>query len=61
MNEDIQYSKGPRYIDGINIDADIIAGEPIVSRRQISDPVNDGSLGKPTYAPGSLNKDGTPL
>ena len=37
MNEDIQYLKGPRYIDGINIDADIIAGEPIVRRRQISD------------------------
>jgi len=59
--DEIQYLKGPRYIDGINIDADIIATEPEVTVRQINDPVNDGSLGKPTYAPGSMNKDGTPL
>ena len=61
MNDDIQYLKGPRYIDGVNIDADIIAAEPKVTIRQIDDPVNDGSLGDPTYAPGSINKDGTPL
>ena len=58
---DIEYLKGPRYIDGVNIDADIIAAEPKVSKREITDPVNDGSLGEPTYAPGSLNKDGSPL
>lgn len=61
MMDDIQYLKGPRYIDGVNIDADIIAAEPKVTVRQIDDPVNDGSLGNPTYAPGSMNKDGTPL
>ena len=61
MMDDIQYLKGPRYIDGVNIDADIIAAEPKVTVRQIDDPVNDGSLGNPTYAPGSVNKDGTPL
>lgn len=61
MNDNIEYLKGPRYIDGVNIDADIIAGEPEITRRQINDPVNDGSLGRPAYAPGSQNKDGTPL
>ena len=58
---DIEYLKGPRYIDGVNIDADIVAAEPKVSKREITDPVNDGSLGEPTYAPSSLNKDGSPL
>jgi hypothetical protein len=56
-----EYLTGPRYIDGVNIDADIISSQPVVIRRQINDPVNDGSLGKPAYAPGSMNKDGTPL
>ena len=60
MNEP-EYLTGPRYIDGVNIDADIISSQPVVIRRQINDPVNDGSLGKPAYAPGSMNKDGTPL
>jgi len=58
VNEDIQYLKGPRIIDGVNIDADIRASHPVVQRRDIADPVNDGSLGKPAYAPGSKNKDG---
>lgn len=58
MNEDIQYLKGPRIIDGVNIDADIRASHPVVQRRDIADPVNDGSLGKPAYVPGSKNKDG---
>ena len=61
MNDDIQYLKGPRYIDGVNIDADIIAAPPKVIVRQIDDPVNDGSLGEPAYAPGSRNLDGSPL
>ena len=61
MNDDIQYLKGPRYIDGVNIDADIIATHPKVIVRQIDDPVNDGSLGEPAYAPGSQNLDGSPL
>lgn len=61
MNDDIQYLKGPRYIDGVNIDADIVAAHPKVIVRQIDDPVNDGSLGEPAYAPGSKNLDGSPL
>lgn len=60
MNEP-EYITGPRYVDGINLDADIIAAQPVIHRRQISDPVNDGSLGKPAYAPGSTNKDGSPF
>ena len=61
MNDEVQYLKGPRYIDGVNIDADIIAAHPKVIVRQIDDPVNDGSLGEPAYAPGSRNLDGSPL
>lgn len=61
MTDDVQYLKGPRYIDGVNIDADIIAAHPKVIVRQIDDPVNDGSLGEPAYAPGSKNLDGSPL
>lgn len=56
-----EYLVGPRFIDGINVDADVVAGQPVVHRRQITDPVNDGSLGKPAYAPGSTNKDGSPF
>jgi hypothetical protein len=58
---DPEYLIGPRYVDGINLDADIIAAQPVIQRRQITDPVNDGSLGKPAYAPGSKNKDGSEL
>jgi hypothetical protein len=54
-----EYLTGPRYIDGVNIDADIIAAQPVVHKRQITDPVNDGSLGKPAYVSGSKNKDGS--
>lgn len=61
MNDDIVYIKGARYINGVNIDADIIAAEPIIIRREIYDPVNDGSLGAPQYAEGSTNKDGSPF
>lgn len=61
MNEDIQYLNGPRILDGINLDADILSSHPVIQRREIADPVNDGSLGKPAYAPGSQNKDGTPF
>jgi hypothetical protein len=61
MSDEVLYVKGPRYLDGVNLDAGIISAEPKTTRRQISDPVNDGSLGKPTYVPGSENLDGTPL
>lgn len=60
MNEP-EYLTGPRYINGVNIDADIIASHPVITRRQITDPVNDGSLGIPTYALDALNRDGSPL
>lgn len=58
MNEP-EYLTGPRFIDGVNIDAGIVSAQPVIMRRQIDDPVNDGSLGKPAYAPGSKNKDGS--
>lgn len=61
MNEDVQYLSGPRIVNGVNLDADILASHPTVQRRDIADPVNDGSLGKPAYAPGSQNKDGSPF
>lgn len=60
MNEP-EYLTGPRYIEGVNLDADIIASQPVIHKRQVTDPVNDGSLGKPAYAPGSTNKDGSPF
>lgn len=59
MNDDIEYLSGPRYIDGVNIDEDIVSAHPEVVFRQVADPVNDGSLGAPAYAPGSTNKDGS--
>lgn len=57
--DEILYTAGPRYIDGVNIDADIIAAHPEVIIKQVYEPVNDGSLGAPQYAPGSTNKDGS--
>ena len=56
---DIEYKKGPRYVDGVNIDASVEASHPTIYKRQVTDPVNDGSLGKPSYVDGSTNKDGT--
>ena len=57
---EITYSTGPRYIDGINIDADVDASIPTKERElNINDPVT--SLQGPGYEPGQLNKDGTPL
>lgn len=61
MMDEIQYLKGPRFVNGVNLDADILADHPKTVVRQITDPVNDGSLGAPAYAEGSRNKDGTPL
>lgn len=56
------YSVGPRILpDGRNMDADIIAAHPVVQRRQITDPVSDGSLGEYGYEPGQFNQDGSPL
>lgn len=56
------YSEGPRILeDGTNIDADVVAYHPKVARRQITDPVSDGSLGPPGYQPGQKNLDGSDL
>ena len=56
----IEYSVGPRYIDGINIDADADASIPVtVAEREISDPVT-GLCGR-GYQPGQENLDGSPL
>lgn len=57
---EVTYSVGPRYINGVNIDADANASMPkIVSEREISDPVT-GLDGK-GYEPGQKNKDGSDL
>ncbi len=57
---EIIYSVGPRFIDGVNIDADVTAAFPSKEQeRDIDEPVTglDG-LG---YEPGQKNKDGGDL
>jgi len=56
----IEYSDKPRYIDGINIDADVAASHPkVIADQHISDPVTGiNGLG---YEPGQKNKDGSEL
>ena len=57
---DVTYTTGPRFIDGINIDADANASIPVtIVEQEISDPVTgiDG-LG---YEPGQKNRDGGDL
>ncbi len=57
---EINYSIGPRYIDGINIDADVDASIPKVHpERQIDEPVT--GLDGIGYEPGQKNKDGSDL
>lgn len=56
---DVTYSKGPRYIDGINIDADVDASFPVEDEVSVTDPVT-GMKGK-GYEPGQKNKDGGEL
>ena len=54
---EVTYSVGPRYIDGVNIDADIDASFPSKKvERSIDEPVQE--LGGRGYEPGQLNKDG---
>ena len=57
---EITYSAGPRYIDGVNIDADVDADIPkTVAERSIDEPVTGlGGLG---YEPGQKNLDGGEL
>lgn len=58
----VTFSSGPRILeDGTNLDSDFSGGHPRIYRRQIDDPVTDGSLGEPAYAVGQQNKDGSPL
>lgn len=57
---EIHYTTGPRYIDGINIDADVNASHPTKQQeRDIAAPVT--GLDGVGYEPGQQNKDGTPL
>lgn len=54
----VEYSVGPRYIDGINIDADVDASIPVtIAERAISDPVT--GLDGRGYQPGQKNLDGS--
>lgn len=57
---EVTYTIGPRYIDGVNIDADVDASIPkVVADREISDPVT-GLTGR-GYEPGQKNRDGSDL
>lgn len=57
---EVTYSVGPRYIDGVNIDADVDASIPKHHpERHIADPVT-GFTGK-GYEPGQKNLDGSDL
>ena len=56
----VEYTVGPRYIDGVNIDADVDASLPkVVAEREIDEPVT-GLTGE-GYEPGQKNKDGSEL
>ena len=53
----VTYTTGPRYIDGVNIDADANASFPSKEyERSIDEPVQE--LEGRGYEPGQLNKDG---
>ena len=57
---EVTYSTGPRYIDGVNIDADVSASFPkVLAEHEINEPVT-GLAGK-GYEPGQKNKDGSDL
>ena len=57
---EISYTTGPRYIDGVNIDADVNASIPSKEIEvSIEEPVTN--LTGKGYEPGQQNKDGTPL
>ena len=58
---EVVYSVGPRYIDGINLDADVDASIPqtIAEDRKIADPVT--GLAGYGYEPGQKNLDGSEL
>jgi len=54
---EVTYSKGPRYIDGVNIDADVNAAIAKIDERDIAEPVTDYK-GR-GYEPGQKNLDGS--
>ena len=57
---EVTYSVGPRYIDGVNIDADVAADIPVViAEQEIDEPVT-GIAGE-GYEPGQKNLDGSDL
>ena len=57
---EINYSTGPRYIDGVNIDLDANATVDVKkTETEISAPVT--GLTGPGYQPGQKNKDGSDL
>ena len=56
----VEYTTGPRFIDGVNIDLDANATIHIkTTELEVSDPVT-GLKGK-GYEPGQKNKDGSDL
>jgi hypothetical protein len=57
---EINYTTGPRYIDGINIDADVDASLPSRQVEVLIDEPVTGLKGK-GYEPGQQNKDGSLL
>lgn len=56
---EVTYTSGPRYIDGVNIDADVDASFAKETEIKIDDPVT-GLQGE-GYEPGQKNKDGSEL
>ena len=60
---EVTYTTGPRILeDGTNLDVDFKGGHPVIQRRQITDPVSDGTLdvgGAVGYEPGQRNLDGS--
>lgn len=55
----VEHKVGPRYIDGVNIDADVDASFPEVDELSIDEPVT-GYKGR-GYEPGQKNLDGSEL
>ena len=60
LDLDVTYSDGPRFVDGVNIDADANATIDIrQANTEVSNPVT-GLCGR-GYEPGQENRDGSPL
>ena len=60
LTMEVFYTSGPRYVDGINIDADVAADFPkVLATQEISEPVT--GIGGEGYEPGQKNRDGGDL